>query len=88
VITELFHGIRWLDAQLHRKIGPAYNAILGLGLTFEIVRHIREASEHQSTGMIRSILAIVLFGFLLLHQIAELAEHVDRRFRSDRETRR
>jgi hypothetical protein len=52
------------------------------------VRHIREASEHQSTGMIRSILAIVLFGFLLLHQIAELAEHVDRRFRSDRETRR
>lgn len=84
MIVEFFRGMRWLDATIHRKIGPVYNAILGVGLVVEIIRHIHEAKGLDGSGMIRSIVAIVLFGVLLLHQLAELAEHVERRFQSDR----
>jgi hypothetical protein len=34
--------------------------------------------------MIRTILSVALFVLLLLHQLAELAEHVDRRFRKSK----
>jgi hypothetical protein len=81
MIVELFKGVRWLDTKLHRIFGYAYNAVLGMGLTIEIIKHVREAGELHDAGIIRSALAIALFAVLLLHQLSELAEHVERRFR-------
>jgi hypothetical protein len=31
MIVELFHGLRWVDTMLHRKLSGAYNALLGNG---------------------------------------------------------
>lgn len=87
MVVELFHGVRWLDLMIHRKLGLAYNAVLGIGLIVEIVRHLHDARELHGTGIIQTVLAVALFAFLLLHQLAELAEHVDRRFRKSRRTR-
>ena len=85
MIVELFHSVRWLDVMIHRKIGIAYNAVLGIGLVVEIVRHLHEAHELHGTNMVQTVLAVALFVFLLLHQLAELAEHVDRRFRKSKQ---
>jgi ABC-type proline/glycine betaine transport system permease subunit len=84
MIVELFHGVRWVDVTIHRKLGFAYNALLGIGLVVEIYRHLHEARDLDSTNMIRTILSVALFALLLLHQLAELAEHVDRRFRKSK----
>jgi hypothetical protein len=84
MVIELFRGVRWLDVMIHRKLGLAYNAVLGIGLVVEIVRHLQEAHELPSASIIRTVLAVALFTFLLLHQLAELSEHVDRRFRRSR----
>mgnify|MGYP001548573201 CR=1 FL=1 len=84
MVVELFHGARWLDVVIHRKLGPAYNAVLGIGLVAELVRHLHEAPALRGSTMLQTILAVALFGFLLLHQLAELAGHVDRRFRNSR----
>jgi hypothetical protein len=81
MIVELFHAVRSLDVMIRRKLGPIYNALLGIGLVVEIIRHLHEAAELHGGNLIRTILAVVLFAVLLLHQLAELAEHVDRRFR-------
>jgi hypothetical protein len=78
MIIEIFHGARWLDSVIARKVGPAYNVVLGIGLVIEIVRGLRDF-DLPSGGPIRAIFAVSLFGFLLLHQIAELSEHLDRR---------
>ena len=85
MIVELFHGVRCVDVMIHRKLGVAYNALLGIGLVVEIVRHLHEARDLDSTSMIRTVLAVALFVLLLLHQLAELAEHVDRRFRKSKQ---
>jgi hypothetical protein len=77
MIVEILHGIRRLDAALGRKLGAPYHAVLGIGLIMEIGRNLHELASLSFA--IRPILAVVLFGFLLLHQIAELAEHVDER---------
>jgi hypothetical protein len=36
MVVELFHGVRWLDLMIHRKLGLAYNEVLGIGLVVEI----------------------------------------------------
>jgi hypothetical protein len=87
MIVELFHGVRWLDLMIHRKLGLVYNTLLGIGLIVEIVRQLREAHNLQGPNMIRTALAVALFVVLLLHQLAELADHVDRRFRKSKQIR-
>jgi hypothetical protein len=79
MIVEILHAIRRLDTALGRKLGAPYHAVLGIGLIMEIVRNLHELGGLSTAVAIRPILAVVLFGFLLLHQIAELAEHVDER---------
>jgi hypothetical protein len=86
MILDLLHGAQRLDATLARKLGPTYNAVLGIGLIAEIVRRLREFGELPTGGAVRTALTVALFGLLLLHQIAELGEHVDRR-RERRKTR-
>lgn len=82
MIVYLFRGVKWIDAEVHRKLGPSYNVILGIGLVAEIVHRVHEFGEHHYTATFLSGLAIAMFGVLLLHQLAELAEHVERRFRN------
>jgi hypothetical protein len=85
MIVEILHGARWLDIALGRKLGPIYHAVLGIGLVVEIIRNLHELGNLSSAEAVRPILAMALFGLLLLHQIAELAEHVDeRRKRTER----
>ncbi len=79
MIVEILQGARRLDLALARKFGPAYHAVLGIGLITEIVRRLHEFGHLPATGVIRGILAVALFGVLLLHQIGELAEHLNRR---------
>ncbi|MBV9966169.1 MAG: hypothetical protein JO008_10775 [Alphaproteobacteria bacterium] len=79
MIVAVFRGVKWLHAELHRRIGPAYNVILGIGLVIEIIHRVREANFHADAGVIRFLLAVVLFALLLLSQLAELGEHVERR---------
>lgn len=79
MIVQILHAARRLDRALGRRIGPAYNAILAVGLVIEIGRRIREIGNIEYTGVIRVTVTIVFFAILLLHQLGELAEHVDRR---------
>jgi hypothetical protein len=87
MVIELFHSVRWLDLMIYRKIGVAYNAVLGIGLIIEIVRRLHEAHELHRPSTVQTALAVALFTFLLLHQLAELSRHVDRRFRNARQAR-
>jgi hypothetical protein len=81
MIVELLQGAQRIDGAIARKFGPTYNGILGIGLVIEIVRRLHEFGElpSVSAGALRAVLAVALFVFLLLHQISELAEHIDRR---------
>jgi hypothetical protein len=81
MVVELLQGARALDAALSRKLGIPYHAILGMGLLTEIVRNLHEVGHLRRGRAFGSLPAIVLFGLLLLHQLAELAEHMDRRRR-------
>jgi predicted phosphoribosyltransferase len=77
MVIELFHSVRWLDLMIYRKIGVAYNAVLGIGLIIEIVRRLHEAHELHRASTVQTA----------LHQLAELSRHVDRRFRNARQAR-
>ena len=79
MLVELLHGVQRIDAAIARKFGPAYNAILGIGLVIEIVRRLREFGDLPTASAVRSGLTMALFVLLLMHQLAELADHIDRR---------
>jgi hypothetical protein len=79
MIIQLLRAARRLDDTLGRRIGPAYNAILAVGLVIEIGRRAREFGDFEVTGAVRTTVTIAFFAILLLHQLGELAEHVDRR---------
>ena len=50
MIVAVFRGVKWLHAELHRRIGPAYNVILGIGLVIEIIHRVRGANFHGRRG--------------------------------------
>jgi hypothetical protein len=79
MIARILRGARRLDAALADRLGPAYNAILAIGLVIEIGRRIREMGEIEHTGAVRVAVTILFFAILLLHQLGELSEHVERR---------
>jgi hypothetical protein len=81
MIVEVLRGARWLDATLARTFGPWYHGILGIGLVTEIVRRLHEAGELNRPTLLRTIFAVTLYSVLLLHQLSELSEYFDRRFR-------
>ena len=61
------------------QFGRPYHALLGVGLVVEIVQRVRELGETTSWDTVRTWLAILLFAALLVRQLGELHEHVDRR---------
>lgn len=85
MIGGLLHAAHRLDNWLRRHFGRPYHAILGIGLVIEIARHVRELTEIGKTasGIIKLILAVILFTALLVHQLGELSEHAARRRRQE-----
>jgi len=71
---------RRLELWLGRTLGRPYHALLGFGIIVEIVQHCRELPEKLGdAGVIKTILAIVLFLALLVHQAGELSERAEHR---------
>jgi hypothetical protein len=72
---------RRLDLWLGTTLGRPYHALLGLGIVLEIVQHIREFAEKSfgGLGVAKTVLAIILFLALFVHQVGELSEHSERR---------
>ena len=81
----LLHAAHRLDDWLRRHFGRPYHAILAIGLVIEIARHLRELTEigGSTSGIIKLILAVLLFTVLLVHQLGELSEHAARRRRQE-----
>jgi hypothetical protein len=48
IIVEAFHGVRWVDVVIHRL-----QRMLGIGLVVEIVRHLHEAKDLDTSSVIR-----------------------------------
>ena len=67
---------RWLSA----TFGRPYHALLAIGIVIEIVQHCRELPEKlDGATVIRTLLALLLFCVLLVHQLGELSEHSEHR---------
>ena len=83
MITEILDFARKLDTGLRTRLRRPYQALLGAGLVIEIVKAAREAPHwgERAGGPVPAALAIALFSLLLLHQVAELGEHIERRRR-------
>jgi hypothetical protein len=72
---------RRLDLWLGATLGRPYHALLGFGIVLEIVQHIREFAEKSfdGLGVVKTVLAIILFLALLIHQVGELSERAEAR---------
>ena len=84
MIVELLSQARKLDDWLHARLGRPYQAFMGIGLTIELVKQIKELfgkGIFENGSWIPSGLALALFVALLIHSLAELSEHADQRFR-------
>jgi hypothetical protein len=79
MVMALLKTASRLDVWLGQQFGRPYHALLGVGLVVEIVQRVRELGETTSWDTVRTWLAILLFAALLVHQLGELHEHVDRR---------
>jgi hypothetical protein len=82
MLFALANAARRLELWLGRAFGRPYHALLGVGIVIEIVQHCRELPEKlDSASVIKTVLAIVLFLALLVHQAGELSEHAERQRR-------
>jgi len=77
----MLYMARRLDLWLGATFGRPYHALLSFGIVFEIVQHIREFAEKSfdGLGVVKVMLAILLFFALLIHQVGELSESAERR---------
>jgi hypothetical protein len=69
------------DTWLQERLGRPYNAVLGVGLTIEIVRRLSELPHHveSATHVVGVVLVVAFEMGLLIHQIAALDHHFGRR---------
>ena len=83
MLHAIAQGAHRLDLWLQDRLGRPYNALLGVGLTIEIVRRISEAPKALASvhGLIGSALVIFMEMALLIHQIGALSHHIERRRR-------
>ena len=81
VITD---AARRLELWLGRTLGRPYHALLAIGIGVEMIQHCRELPEKLEGGeIVKTVLAIVLFLALLVHQAGELSEHAKARRERD-----
>jgi hypothetical protein len=83
MISAVLTGAHRLDEWLRARFGRPYHALLGIGLVAEIVKEVRERFDDSApeAGLIRTVLALLLFAALLIHQLGELRENLERRGR-------
>jgi hypothetical protein len=84
MILALLRAARRIDEMLKQKVGRPYHVILGVGLIVEIIRRVHEILEAPVTRTrVVLVVAVMLFGVLLLiNQLSELSERIDKRGRS------
>jgi hypothetical protein len=78
-----------LDLWLQARLGRPYNALLGIGLTVEIIRRIDDLQRHAALApQFLGVIALIVMNLaLLVHQVGELSHHTGR-IRERREARR
>jgi hypothetical protein len=77
-----------LDLWLQARLGRPYNALLGIGLTVEIIRRIGELPRHAALAPQLGVIVLIVMNLaLLVHQVGELSHHTGR-IRARREARR
>jgi len=78
MIDAILRQAHRLDAWLRSRLGRPYHVILGLGLTIEIARHLRELGDvgNSPSGIVRVVLVLIFYLVLLVHQLGELYAHV------------
>jgi hypothetical protein len=81
MITQILRGASQLDEYLKKTLGRPYHALLGIGLTVEIIHHVKDLLEQNDGATLWQIAAIVFFAALLINQLGELHDHVERRRR-------
>lgn len=83
MLHKITHAFRQLDKWLQDRLGRPYNALLGIGLTIEIVRRVSEAPKALASvhGLVGTLLVIFMELALLIHQIGALSHHIEGRKR-------
>ena len=79
MIAQILRPVRKLDAVIKQRLGRPYHAVLGVALAIEIIHQIRELASRPSPTDLRALLSIVVATLLLINQLAELSERLDKR---------
>jgi len=79
MIARILRPVRTLDAFIKERLGRPYHALLGAVLVAEIVHQVRDLASRPAPDDVRAIVSIVVATLLLINQLAELSERVDRR---------
>jgi hypothetical protein len=80
-VRRVFDAARWLDEWLQTHLGRPYNALLGAGLTVELINRLQHLPKVWTSGrdVAGNGLALALELALLIHQLGEFSERAERR---------
>ena len=78
MIRALSHAALRLDVWLQARLGRPYNALLGVGLTIELINRLRELPEKVASmpRLAGGILVMLMEAALLIHQVGALSHHI------------
>ena len=81
MIVQMLDLAQRANDALKDAIGRPYHVVLGVGLTVEIIRRVREllAIPASERGYVGIAIALLFCAALLLNQLAELSERLERR---------
>ncbi len=70
-----------IDGWLDERLGRPYRVLLSVGLAADIGHRIFEAPKHvqERPHLAGTIMAVLMEVAMLLHQLAEMNEHLERR---------
>lgn len=94
MLTFIAKAALWLDTWLQQTFGRPYNALLGAGLIFEIIRgagelHDRIVAHLASPATLAGLsLQLLMAAALLIHQIGALSHRLEQRGEGRRGRRR
>ena len=89
MLHSIAQAAQRLDAWLQARLGRPYNALLGVGLTVEIIRRLLELPHHITLApRLLGVIVLILMNLaLLIHQVGALSHHTGR-IKARREARR
>lgn len=81
MILEILRSARWLDRQLESKLGRPYRVVLSVALITEIVDEMRSLTHasFSESNLIQTLIWIAVGVLLLINQLGELANRMERR---------